>query len=302
MPELSIIIVSHNTKELLKNCINSVIRNTQNIEYEIIVVDNASSDGSIEMLKKEFPRVSIITNRENLGFAKANNKGIKVAKGENILLLNSDTLILGNCLQKILKFAKSTSDAGVIGCKVLNADKTLQYSCYRAPNFLTELLFFTKGIIKGFWDPFTLYKYMKYWDHNSIRKVDCVSGAFLFVKRQVLEKIGMLDENFFMYYEDAEFCRRVRKKTDFKVYYYPEAEITHLKGMSIDKYNYITLKSCYSSALKYIAQCYGETVGNIFNYLCRCIWRLEIFVFSLLKRNKKFRRKLYMLKECMAKY
>ncbi len=299
--QLSIIVVNFNTKELLINCLNSIYRNTSGIEFEVIVVDNASSDESVDALSKKYPQVRVIANKENTGFATANNQGIKIARGKYVLLLNSDTIVLGDCLRKVCDFMEQASNAGVVGCKTLNTDRTLQYSCYHDPNFLTELLFFTKGIIKGFWDPFTHYKYMKYWDHNATREVDCVSGCFLGIRKTVFDKIGLLDENFFMYYEDSEFCRRVKKETNFKVFYYPEAEIIHHKGMSINMDNFDTLQHCYQSARYYFRKCYGKMIEVFFNFSCKFVWRLEILVFSFLKGNKKFTRKLCMLKEYMSK-
>jgi len=296
MLELSIIIVSYNTKELLRNCINSIIRNTHNVDYEIMVVDNASSDGSVEMLRKEFPQVNIIANKENLGFAKANNQGIRVAKGENILLLNSDTIVLNNCLHKILEFIKYRPDAGVIGCKVLNQDRTLHMSCYHDNNFLTELIFFTKDIIKGFWDPISFYRKMQYWNHNRIRKVDFICGCFFWVRRKVFDKVGLLDENIFMYYEDAEFCRRVRLNSNYKVFYYPYSQILHLKGAS-SKHENVKIQNYYSSFRYYFNKYHGKYVERTFDVLCRLIWQIEISIFSLLRFNRKFNKKLVLLKE-----
>lgn len=298
--ELSIIIVNYNTKDLLRNCLSSVINNTNGVDYEIIFVDNASSDGSVEKIKAEFPSVKIISNKENVGFSCANNQGIKAAQGKNILLLNSDTLINDNCLYKTLQFVQTTSDAGVIGCKVLNHDMTLQYTCYHAPNFFTELIFFTKEIVKGGLDPVTHWKYMRYWNHQQIKEVDCIAGCFLWVKREVFNEAGLLDKNIFMYYEDSDFCRRVKKNSDYKIYYYPEAEIVHLKGKSRDITNNNSLKFCFQSFVYYLDKWYGKFSGNFFILLCAIIWRVEIFIFSFFGSNEKFMKKIVMLKELLS--
>lgn len=297
--ELSIIIVNYNTRVLLNNCLKSIAENTQNVDYEVIVVDNASSDGSIIMVEKEFPWVRLICNEKNAGFSKANNQGIQIANGENILLLNSDTLMLGNCLFYVLDFIKHKSDAGVVGCKVLNHDKTLQLSCYHFPNLFTELVFFTKGVIKNIWDPVTWYKYMKYWNHNRIREVDCISGCFFLVKRIVFDTIGFLDENSFMYYEDSEFCKRLRLQSDYKTYYYPHAEIIHLKGASSDSTptNYISLQYSYKMARYYLNKCYGKRIEKTFAALCKIIWHIELLIFSALRFGKRFNKKTRMLRE-----
>ncbi len=297
--ELSIIIVNFNTRILLRDCLLSIVENTQNVNYEVVVVDNASSDGSREMIENEFRWVRFLRNKKNVGFSKANNQGIQIALGENILLLNSDTLILGNCLFQVLSFMKSRADAGIVGCKVLNHDKTLQLSCYHFPNLLTEVVFFTKGVIKNIWDPVTWYKYMRYWDHKKIKEVDCVSGCFFLVKRSVFDTIGLLDENSFMYYEDSEFCKRLRTKTDYKIYYYPYAEIIHLQGASLKKTstNYVSLQYSYKTAKYYLNKCYGKRIEKIFTVLCKSIWRMELFFFSALQFEKRFHKKALMLRE-----
>ena len=298
--ELSIIIVNFNTKVLLGNCLKSIVKNTRDVSYEIIVVDNASSDGSLEMLKKEFPDIKLISNQKNVGFAKANNQGITIANGGNILLLNSDTLILNNCFRKILDFIKAKEDAGIVGCKVLNPDKTLQFSCYHAPDFLTELVLFTTEIIKDIENPVTWYKYMKYWNHNKIREVACIAGCFFLVKRGVFDKVGLLDENIFLYYEDSEFCKRVRLNSDYKIYYYPYAEIIHLKGASSNNSNnYVTLKYAYKNAKYYLNKYYGKKTEKIFDMLCKLIWHIELNFFCFFKFSKKFNEKILMLKELL---
>lgn len=295
--ELSVIIVSYNTRSVLRNCLGSVIKNTKGLDYEIIVVDNASCDGSADMLKKEFPTAKLICNRDNLGFAKANNQGIKIAKGENVLLLNSDTIVFDNCLYKTLGFAKSKPDSGVVGCRVLNEDKTLQYSCCHNPTLLTELMLFSKIIIKDFWEPITHYKFMKYWDHNNLREVDCVFGCFLWIKRDVFNQIGVLDEDFFMYYEDLEFCRRVREKSNYRIYYYPGTGIIHLGSMSTTSHNYSVVGNYYRSAVCYFDKCSGKSTVLLFKILCKSAWNLEMFIFSGMRWNGRFRNKLYMLKK-----
>lgn len=300
--DLSVIIVNYNTRVLLKDCLKSIAENTRNVNYEVIVVDNASSDGSTAMVEKEFPWVRLVCNERNAGFSKANNQGIHIAHGENILLLNSDTLILGNCLFHALEFLRNTADAGVVGCKVLNHDKTLQLSCYHFPSLLTEWVFFTKGVIKNIWDPVTWYKYMRYWDHNKIRTVDCVSGCFFLVKRRVFDSIGLLDENSFMYYEDSEFCKRLRLQSDYKVYYYPYAEIIHLKGASSNytpntPSNHASLQHSYKTARYYLNKCYGKRIEKTFALLCKAAWHIELFIFSALKFEKRFNKKTFMLRE-----
>jgi GT2 family glycosyltransferase len=295
--DLSIIIVSYNTRNILRDCLLSVIKETHTITYEIIVVDNNSHDGSVAMLMQDFPHIKVIANTENAGFARANNQGIKLAKGKYILLLNSDTLVMENCLSKVFEFAQMTPQAGLIGCRVNNQDTSLQYSCWHQPSFFSELIFFTKTILKDFWDPWTYFKFMKYWDHQSIQQVDCLSGCFLWIHREVLDKIGLLDEDFFMYYEDFEFCFRVKQATDFKILYYPAASIIHLGQMSANPANFTFIKSCFQSVILYFRKTERCTQARIFPYCCRLIWRIEATILFILRFQGSCRRKYTLLKE-----
>lgn len=289
--ELSIIIVNYNTRTLLRNCLHSVVKTTKGLEYEIIVVDNGSSDGSVEMLITEFPKIIRILNKENLGFARANNMGIKIASGKNILLLNSDTIVLNGSLSGVVRFIESKSDVGIVGCKVMNKDGSLQYSCYHNPGFLSELVFFTKSVVKNFWDPVTYYKYMGYWDHSSIRTVDCISGCFFLVKKQVFDQIGFLDENIFMYYEDTDFCARVKKNGSFKIMYYPLAGIIHLKGKSGFSDLPESVIKIFQAARYYFRKQHGERRETIFAAGCAACWIIEYLLFMPFSFLDKFRRK-----------
>ncbi|OQX56616.1 MAG: hypothetical protein B5M53_00480 [Candidatus Cloacimonas sp. 4484_209] len=235
MKELSVIIVNWNTKNVLKNCIISIYKTVKKIEFEVIVVDNGSTDGSAEMIRKEFPYVKLIENRRNRGFAAANNQAIKKAEGAFILLLNSDTVVLDNAIEKTLSFIKNKKDAGAVGCKLLNADYSLQPSCY---NFYS---FFKRAILRKipkFLIPSKYYKNLESliisWGYDEIRDVDYVRGAFLMVRNTIFDEIGLFDESFFMYGEEEDLCYRM-KNAGWKVYFYPDAQIIHLKGASVKK-------------------------------------------------------------------
>ena len=220
--DLSVIIVSFNTKDILRDCLKSLTLNTQYkiLNTETIVVDNGSADGSVEMVEKEFPNVRLIKNKKNLGFARANNQGIKIARGEYVLLLNSDTKIVDNALVKMVKFAKSDKKIGIVGPKLLNPDSTPQPSTapfYTLPVTLISLFGGDRFLRQSYKD---------------IRKVDWVSGACFLIKREVVENIGLLDEKFFMYVEEMEFCFRAQK-AGYQVYFYPQAEVIHqVRGSS----------------------------------------------------------------------
>ena len=224
MIDLSVIIVNWNTKKLLLECLDSVDKQTQGINYEIIVVDNGSTDGSMEAIRNtqyEIRNLIIIENKKNLGFAKANNQGIKVAQGKYILLLNTDTKIVDNALKKLIDFADSKSNLGVVGPKLLNRDGSAQPST--AP-------FFT--LANAFLWLFTGDHFL-YSSPKSASRTDWVMGSAFLVKRGVIDKVGFLDEKFFMYVEEQEWCYRI-KKAGFEVWFYPGAEIYHLvRGSSL---------------------------------------------------------------------
>lgn len=233
--DLSIIIVNYNTKELLKQTIQSVIDNTENISYEIIVVDNASVDGSVDMVNKDYPQVRIIENTENLGFSKANNKGIKIACGRCIMLLNSDTYVLESCLESCINYMDKYKDIGTVGCKVVLANGKLDHACKRGFPTPEASLYYLLKLDKLFpkVKKFGQYK-MSYVLEDDISEVDSLTGAFMIVRREVIEKIGGLDEAFFMYGEDIDWCYRIRE-AGYKIMYYPKVKIIHYKGQSSKK-------------------------------------------------------------------
>lgn len=221
MLDLSIIIVNYNTKKLLVDCINSITKDTGELKYEIIVVDNASTDGSIEAIK--MLKVKVIANKENLGFSKANNQGIEISRGKYILLLNSDTLATKDSITKLVEFASNKSEAGVVGARLLNPDKTIQPSCFNFPNLTNtfkEYFLNRRGTLDKF-----------YPKENSPSVVDVVVGAAFLITPQAREMVGLLDERYFMYFEDIAYCRRVFN-AGLKVYYLPEAKIVHIHGAS----------------------------------------------------------------------
>lgn len=250
---LSIIIVNWNTKELLKQCLESVISDqssvishqrsvigkkkpitdNQSLVTEVIVVDNGSTDGSVEYLRELIDNslitgnrspvtIQLIENKENLGFAKAVNQGLRQAKGESILLLNSDTYLLNDSLKKLLLFEKEVRPA-VIGARFLNPDGSVQPSVFKLPTvkrafleyWLNKKEYFSKYAPEG----------------NKPKEVEVVSGGAMLISKKVIDKIGLLDERYFMYFEDLDYCRRVRK-AGFKIYYLPEAKVIHEHGAS----------------------------------------------------------------------
>jgi len=231
MVDVSIIIASWNTRGLLRGCLTSIHEQTRDIDYEIIVVDNTSTDGSAEMVKKTFPQVTLIENPENRGFAAANNQGIAIAKGRYILLLNSDTVVLDNAIAKTVSFSDDNPDAAVVGCRVLNPDKTLQPTCFMFPSTLNMLLS-SSYLYKLFpRSKFFGRERMTWWNRDNVREVDVVTGCFMLVRRKAIEQAGMLDEQFFVYGEETDWCYRF-KKMGWKILFTPEPEIIHYGGQT----------------------------------------------------------------------
>jgi len=233
-PELSIITISYNTRQILLSCLDSIIKFTKGIDYEIIVVDNGSKDGSVDALKKYSkanPRVRLIDANENLGFGKGNNLGVKNSQGDFLLFLNSDTIIFDNVISNSLKKLKSHKKVGAFSCKLLNTDKTFQASGGHFPNlgnlfawqFFVDDLPVIGNLIPSFHPQKSAY------DNN--QKLDWVTGAYMMVSKKAFEKAGGFDETIFMYTEEMELCYRL-SDLGYKTLYDPEDAIIHLGGAS----------------------------------------------------------------------
>ncbi|HEV3041609.1 MAG TPA: glycosyltransferase family 2 protein [Candidatus Angelobacter sp.] len=242
---LSIIIVNYNTCGMLRDCLAS-LRATEGSRCELIVVDNASIDGSAEMVEREFPEVVLVRNRQNAGFAKANNQGMKLAKRKYLLLLNSDTVVRAGALEAMADYIDSHAEAGAVTCKLLNVDGTIQASISNRPG--PVLLFFrllgvsrlisgdqlrrwllrTCGFVLGK----TIRSYLTpYSVHTGPMETENISGACMMLRREAMEQVGLLDETFFMYFEDMDYCVRLQN-AGWKMYYLPQGEIIHLGGGS----------------------------------------------------------------------
>lgn len=237
--KLSIIIVNYNTYALTKQTIDSIIEKNHSFNYEILLVDNASADGSIEKLKIDFNNIisnkilKVFINKSNLGFAKANNIGIKASNGKYILLLNSDTVINEDCLDKCISQMEKDSNIGALGCKVVLPDEKLDHACKRGFPTPKASLYYLLKLHKinaqkyGYYDALHL-------NEDDIGEVDSLMGAFMLMPKVVLDKVGLLDEDFFMYGEDIDLCYRI-KEGGYKILYYPKAQIIHYKGGSSKK-------------------------------------------------------------------
>lgn len=231
---LSIIIVSWNVQGDLRNCLQSLLEGNAEVAAEVIVVDNASVDGTVAMLRSDFPTVHLVANADNRGFAAGNNQGLPLARGQWLLLLNPDTLVPAGGLEALLAFAAQHPEAGVIGPRLLNADGSLQHSCRRFPTIWAALFrhtFLGRLFPRAHW----MQEYlMAEWCHDTPREVDWVSGACLLISRQAYTRVGQLDEGFYWGSEDVDYCYRVHQ-AGYQVLYTPEPAVTHLIGRSTDQ-------------------------------------------------------------------
>ena len=231
--DLSIIIVSYNTKDILRGCLESIFAHTKmKYTYKVIVVDNASKDGSTEMVKENFSTVFLIENTQNVGFSKANNQGIKKSKGQYVLFLNSDTVVYDKTLETMITFMDSHKDAGAATCRVGLSDGNLDDAAHRGfPSPWNAFCHFS-GLSKFFSRSKLFSGYSMGWmDITKIHEIDACAGAFMIVRRDAGEQIDWWDEDFFWYGDDLDFCYRLKEKK-WKIYFVPTVSILHYKGVS----------------------------------------------------------------------
>jgi len=263
--DLSIVIVSWNTKELLKKCLTSIYHNQGDLKLEVLVVDNNSGDQTVDMIKTDFPQVTLIANQVNLGFATGNNQAIKRAKGEYILLLNPDTEIIDSALQKSVNFFKETKGVGILGCQILNPDKTIQPSVRRFPTWFPLFLIFLK--LPKLFPHLKAVEHYLATDFNYAQNqiVAQVMGAFMLTKKTILDQIGLLDESFFIWFEEVDLCRRAQQN-GYRVYYFKDAQIIHSGGQSFAQAATITNQvRFFKSAWHYLKK-HGFTLKSDRNH------------------------------------
>ncbi|WP_028544012.1 glycosyltransferase family 2 protein [Paenibacillus taiwanensis] len=230
--DLSIIIVNYNTCELTQNCLDSIYKSVTNYSYEVILIDNASKDGSVEMLRDYSNTMKLIENRGNLGFSKANNQGIKIAQGRHILLLNSDTIVQPDTFDIMVRFMDDNPKVGTSGCKVILPDGKLDKACKRGFPTPSATFYYVSGLAKVFPKNPRINAYHRGdLDEDQPTPIDCLIGAFMLVRREAIDQVGMLDESFFMYGEDVDWCYRI-KEAGWVNYYYPLTHIVHYKRAS----------------------------------------------------------------------
>jgi GT2 family glycosyltransferase len=275
--EVSIIIVNWNTVDLLRQCLRSVFAETQNINCEVIVIDNASTDDSVEMVRCEFGQTRLIANTRNVGFAAANNQGMAVANGRYVLLLNSDTVVLDNAVQETVAYADRYPDTAVVGCRILNPDRSLQNSCFMFPSLLNWFLF-SSYLYRLFpRSRFFGREQMSWWPRDDAREVDVVTGCFMLVRKSAIDDVGMMDEGFFMYAEETDWCYRFKTK-GWKNRFTPKGEIIHIGGASAAKLGPRRAQITNASYMRYMTKHWSRTRALVGACMILLFYATRLFI------------------------
>ena len=274
--DLSIIIVSWNTVDLLAQCLASIYAYPPSCLFEVLVVDNASTDASLQMVREQFPQVELIENKINVGFAGANNQAIRQCSGRYLLLLNPDTEVKPQTFDVLVCFMETQAQVGAVGARTLNSDGTLQTSCYPAPTLLRE-----------FWRLFhldVLWAYGSYdmanWCLDHSREVDVLLGACLLLRRTALDGVGLLDENYFIYSEEVDLCYRLQKG-GWHLYWIPQAQVVHYGGQSTQQVATEMFIRLYQGKLIFIRKHHGWLAGRVYKLILLIIALARLLISPL---------------------
>lgn len=292
MTRISVIIISYNTREILLNCLRSVYTSVGNVEPEVFVVDNASTDGSVEAIRREFPQCIVMANETNVGFSRANNQAVRMCTGRYVLLLNPDTVVEPDVMAKMAGFMDEQQDVGMVSCKLVTHDGSLDLACRRAFPSLWDGLCRASGLSQWFPNSRLLARYnLTYLDENQTCQVDAVNGAFMFARREAVEQVGLLDEDFFMYAEDLDWCFRFGK-SGWKVVYHPAATTVHLKGQSGNPKSSAMIRELFrSTKLFYRKNCFPDMglLRRATILMCLDVWKSVTLFKNALRRSKRTR-------------
>ena len=280
MVKISIIILNWNTRDLLSKCIDSLVQHTRELEPEIIVVDNASTDGSQAMLKEKYPNIRLITNSHNVGFARGNNQAMQAARGDFFLLWNSDAFATPGAIQSLLQLAEKEPKAAIVGAQLRNPDHSFQASHSRFPNLWREFLILTGlgRMLLGH-----AYPSLGPEDEKGPQIVDYVEGACLLVRRQAFQEVGGLDDGFFMYAEEVDWCYTMANR-GWQVWYQPEAKVVHLGGASSAGRRTYREADLYRSRIRFFRKHYGGRSAQVLKIQIYTLTALKTVVHGLLRR------------------
>lgn len=281
--DVSIIIGTYKTKNLTLKTLAFLFRNIGKSNYEVIVVDDGSNDGTFESIRKIYPKIQLLRNNKNLGYSKTYNRGTRVSKGRYILHLNSDVLITKSFdLNLLVRFMDKNPKIGIVGCRVLKKDGKLDFPCRHQIPTLGNVFFQMLGLYKylPFFKKFNYY--MTYLKETEVTEVGGILGAFMFIRRDVVNQIGYLDEKFFLYCEDTDYCYRAYKK-GWKIYYYPKIFVKHLHGASTRKFRLKALVLFHKGIKYFYSKHYSKKNGELINYLVYWAIIIRFFIFFCLE-------------------
>ncbi len=306
--DVSVIIVNWNTKDLLRECIQSIQNETKKISYEIIVIDNFSKDNSAQMVKDEFPHICLIANQYNAGFGRANNQGYKIARGKYLLILNPDTLILNRAIEILYEFMENNQQAGVVGPKCIHEDETIQVSWASFPgikniftnNVTWKEAFSMMPLFKKIFRSDAVYTNEGFTVKKVIprQKVDYILGQCMMIPKSVTDQVGLFNEDIFMYEEEADLCYRV-KEAGFETWFNPDAVIIHYERKSIDQIpNYLEkeMKWFMEARGQFFKLHYGKLQQVVFYLLTFVASAIKLFIMAFLWLIEKKKRDYYKMK------
>src|SRR3990172_7738260 len=290
MIDLSICIVSYQARDLLRDCLRSIYETIDSLSFEIIVVDNYSEDGTLEMLKDEFPNVRLLVNDHNTGYTRPNNQAMRESKGRYVVLLNPDTLVKPNAIAELFAFLETHPEVGIVGPKVLNRDGSLQKQCRRSEARPWDAFCYFSGLSRIFPHDKRFSGYlMTYLSEDLTHEAEAVSGSCMMIRHKVIDQIGYLDELFFAYQEDTDYCRRARL-AGWKVFYDPSAQIIHYGGEGGSNVQpFRSIIEWHRSYYLYYRKHFARDYLFVFNaiYYMGMLIKLELSLFSNLFRKKK---------------
>lgn len=301
--ELTIIIVNWNTKQLVLDCLETIYANKLRSKWKVVVVDNASKDGSVDSFRAVYPQVEVVANNENVGFSAANNQILMRNDSQYYLLLNSDTYVIGDVLQRSIEFMDSSPDVGVMGCRVLNPDKSLQFTCSKFPTVFGKFKqIFQFGKLSG--GQYKSDELMTDWLRDSTRDVDVISGCYLLVRNKVINEVGVLDEEYFFFGEETDWCFRI-KKQGWRLVFSPVGEIVHYGSFSAKKLNYKRDLMLTSALVRFMLK--NHTILDaLLMYIVLFVFNLSRFVvwflISLFKRDEYTLSRMKLFGLCVFKY
>jgi hypothetical protein len=278
--DLSVVVVSFNGKDYLRRCLASLLEHTKGVSFEAIVVDNASRDGSAQMVEDEFPQVALIRLPVNVGFAAGCNRGIERAAGDFVLLLNPDTELAQDAFSPMVAYCRENPSVGILGPRLLNSDGSLQLSCRHFPSHMTSL-FNRQSILTRLFpkNRFSRRYLMTDWAHDRIEQVDWLAGACVMLRRDMLERIGGMDEGYFMYIEDVDLCYRAHQ-AGYDVVYFPQVAVTHHIGKSTETMPNRSIVQWHQSMWRYYRKHMRGNlpldVATLLGIVARCAYQLAV--------------------------